>query len=102
MGLAADLGYFPLPTFFVHVAIGQPKSMSGFDGGGGLAKARQLLLFGLSPSAPLGCCIASEKKSPRPGGEGRKSHTKGWRQTRTPACDSQRDASPCSNFPTSK
>ena len=66
------------------------------------SKARQLLLFGLSPSAPLGCCIASEKKSPRPGGEGRKSHTKGWRQTRTPACDSQRDASPCSNFPTSK
>jgi hypothetical protein len=100
-GVGSRSGLLPIAHFFRACCDWAAQKYVRFRRRG-RSKAQQLLLFGLSPSAPLGCCIASEKKSPRPGGEGRKSHTKGWRQTRTPACDSQRDASPCSNFPTSK
>jgi hypothetical protein len=63
MGLAADLGYFPLPTFFVHVAIGQPKSMSGFDGGGGL-KLGSSCFLAYPPRPRLDVASRLKRKAP--------------------------------------
>ena len=74
-GVGSRSGLLPIAHFFRACCDWAAQKYVRFRRRG-RSKARQLLLFGLSPSAPLGCCIASEKKSPRPGGEGRKSHTK--------------------------